>query len=175
MWVTGEKEPMPRVRGRRKCGRKTGQKREDGKQEEEIRKQREREGEKRMTAEEKTRAYTWARALCRYAGEDEAFLERFFEMLTASEGVSREFLYYLEHQNFLCGYQVAGYSLIDIMVWQMDHFKAQLDRDRESMKSNGDKMLLEAFHTMLLMEQDPQYYVNLMRTETGTDYEGKYN
>ena len=128
-----------------------------------------------MNAEEKTRAYAWAQALCEYAGKDETFLEPFFEMLTASEGVSKEFLYYLEHQDFLCEYQVAGYSLIDIMVWQMDHFKAQLDRDREGMKSNGDRMLLEAFHTMLLMERNPQYYVNLMQTETGTDYEGKYN
>ena len=128
-----------------------------------------------MEEKEKSRAYEWAKALCYYAGEDEAFLERFFGMLTASEGVSREFLYYLEHQNFLCEYQVAGYSLIDIMVWQMDHFKAQLDRDRQDMKSNGDKMLLHAFHTMLLMEQDPQYYVNLMQSETGTDYPGKYN
>lgn len=127
-----------------------------------------------MTKEEQTKAYAWARALCYYAGEDEAFLERFFEMLIGSEGVSREFLYYLKHQNFLCDYQVAGYSLVDIMVWQMDHFKAQLDRDRTDMKSNGDKMLLEAFHTMLLMEREPEHYVNLMRTETGTDYPEKY-
>lgn len=128
-----------------------------------------------MGEEEKKKAYVWAAALCHYAGEDEVFLERFFKMLMSSEGVSREFLYYLEHQDFLCAYQVAGYSLIDIMVWQMDHFKAQLDRDRSEMKSNGDKMLLEAFHTMLLMEQEPEYYVNLMQSETGTDYEGKYN
>ena len=128
-----------------------------------------------MNREEKERAYAWAKALCHYAGEDEAFLARFFEMLVASEGVSKEFLYYLEHENFLCEYKVAGYSLVDIMVWQMDHFKAQLDRDRTQMKSNGDKMLLEAFHTMLLMEQEPQHYVNLMQTETGTDYVGKYN
>lgn len=132
------------------------------------------EGGAGMKDEEKARAYEWAKALCRYAGEDETFLERFFEMLTASKGVSREFLYYLEHQNFLCEYQVEGYSLIDIMVWQMDHFKAQLDRDRTQMKSNGDKMLLEAFHTMLLMERDPQHYVNLMQSETGTDYPDKY-
>ena len=128
-----------------------------------------------MKEEEKAKAYAWAKALCYYAGENESFLENFFAMPTASEGVSREFLYYLEHQDFLCAYKVAGYSLIDIMVWQMDHFKAQLDRDRTEMKSNGDKMLLEAFHTMLLMEQDPEYYVNLMQSETGTDYEGKYN
>lgn len=127
-----------------------------------------------MNEEERAKAYAWAKALCYYAGEDEMFFQAFFKRLTASEGVSREFLYYLEHQDFLCAYQVAGYSLIDIMVWQMDHFKAQLDRDRTQMKSNGDKMLLEAFHTMLLMEQDPKRYVNLMQSETGTDYPDKY-
>ena len=127
-----------------------------------------------MREEEKEKAYAWAKALCHYAGEDESFLESFFAMLMDSEGVSQEFLYYLEHQDFLCAHKVAGYSLIDIMVWQMDHFKAQLDRDRSEMKSNGDKMLLEAFHTMLLMEQEPEYYVNLMQTETGTDYPDKY-
>ncbi len=127
-----------------------------------------------MSGEEKRRAYEWAKALCRHAGEDEAFLEGFFSMLTASEGIFREFLYYQEHQNFLSDYKVEGYGLIDIMVWQMDHFKAQMDRDRRDMKENGDKMLLMAFHTMLLMEKNPEYYVNLMQTETGTDYPDKY-
>lgn len=117
----------------------------------------------------------WARALCRYAGEDEAFFDRFWEMLINSKQVYREFVYYLEHQNFLCEYKVAGYSLIDIMVWQIDHFKAQLDRGKDDMKNNGDKMLLMAFDTMLRMEKDPSKYVDLMQSETGTDYEGKYN
>lgn len=127
-----------------------------------------------MSGEEKERAYAWAEALCHYAGEDESFLQDFFAMLTASEGVFREFIYYLEHQDFLGEYKVAGYGVIDIMVWQMDHFKAQLDRDRTRVKNNADAMLLSAFHTMLLMEREPEYYVNLMQTETGTDYPGKY-
>lgn len=121
------------------------------------------------------RAYEWARALCYYAGQDETFLREFWEMMTQSEGVCGEFLYYLEHQNFRCEYKVAGYSVVDIMVWQMDHFKAQMDRGKDDMKNNGDKMLLMAFDTMLRMERDPEYYVNLLQTETGTDYEGKYN
>ena len=127
-----------------------------------------------MSDEEKRRAYEWAKALCHYAGENESFLEKFFAMLTASEGVFEEFVFYLDHQNFLGKYKVAGYGLIDIMVWQMDHFKAQRDRDRRDMKENGDRMLLMAFHTMLLMEREPEYYVNLMQTETGTDYADKY-
>ena len=120
------------------------------------------------------KAYSWAKALCEYAGEDEIFLERFWCALTRSEQIYREFVYYLEHQNFLCEYKVEGYSLIDIMVWQMDHFKAQMDRGKDDMKNNGDKMLLMAFDTMLKMEKNPQKYVDLMQTETGTDYYDKY-
>lgn len=121
------------------------------------------------------KAYEWAKALCHYAGEDEEFLKKFWNMLVKSEGIYQEFLYYMEHQNFSCAYKVAGYSLIDIMIWQMDHFKAQLDRDRSAMKSNGDRMLLMAFDTMLKMEKDPEHYVNLMLNETGTDYPGKFS
>ena len=120
------------------------------------------------------KAYQWARALCHYAGEDEVFLKDFWQRLRHSEHVYKEFVHYLEHQNFLCKYTVEGYSVVDLMVWQMDHFKAQMDRGKDDMKSNGDKMLLMAFDTMLKMEQDPIHYVELMQNETGTDYEGKY-
>ena len=120
------------------------------------------------------KAYDWAKALCYYAGKDEAFLEQFWKALTQSEGVYQEFVYYLEHHNFLCSYQIQGYSLVDIMVWQMDHFKAQMDRGKDDMKTNGDKMLLMAFDTMLKMEQDPLRYIARMKEETGTDYPGKY-
>lgn len=120
------------------------------------------------------KAWEWAQALCFYAGEDEAFLEQFFSALQDSEAVYREFIYYLEHQNFLCEYRIGGYTIVDIMVWQMDHFKAQMDRGHYDMKENGDKMLLMAFDTMLKMEKEPEKYVQLMQSETGTDYPDKY-
>ncbi len=119
-------------------------------------------------------ARQWAQALCAYAGEDEAFLENFWNALQNSEPVYREFIYYLEHQNFLCEYRIEGYTIVDIMVWQMDHFKAQMDRGHYDMKQNGDKMLLMAFDTMLKMEKQPEKYVQLMQSETGTDYPDKY-
>ena len=43
------------------------------------------------------RAYQWAQALCSCAGEDTDFLRRFWTALLQSEGVYREFVYYLEH------------------------------------------------------------------------------
>ncbi len=120
------------------------------------------------------KSYQWAKALCYYAGEDEAFLNDFWHALTQSGPIYREFAYYLEHQEFLCEYKVAGYSLVDIMVWQIDHFKAEMDRGKEDMKSNADKMLLMAFDTMLKMEKEPDKYVYLMQNQTGTDYPDKY-
>ncbi|MDE7187968.1 MAG: hypothetical protein K2O13_10750 [Lachnospiraceae bacterium] len=126
----------------------------------------------------KERVYQWAQALCSCAGEGEDFLKDFWEALTQSEGVYREFEYYLEHQTFLCEYKIAGYSVVDIMVWQIDHFKANLDQSKGGNAytggGSGDRMLLMAFHTMLKMEQEPEGYAALMQTETGTDYSGKY-
>lgn len=124
--------------------------------------------------ERQDEARMWAEALCHYAGEDEAFLEQFWSRLTDSEGVYEEFVYYLTNQNFLCRYKISGYSVVDIMVWQMDHFKAQMDRGNYGMKQNGDKMLLMAFDTMLKMEKNPEKYVQLMQSETGTDYPDKF-
>ncbi len=124
------------------------------------------------------RAYQWAQALCSCAGEDTDFLRRFWTALLQSEGVYREFVYYLEHETFLCDYKVAGYSVVDIMVWQIDHFKANLDLSHSGTAyaggHNGDRMLLSAFNTMLKMEREPERYAASMRSETGTDYPDKY-
>ena len=64
--------------------------------------------------------------------------------------------------------------MVDIMVWQMDHFKAWLDRDTAGTKQNGDRMLLLAFDTLLKMRENPEPYIQKMQGETGTDYQGKY-
>lgn len=124
--------------------------------------------------QEREAARQWAESLCYYAGEDVAFFEQFWNALLDSKGVYDEFVYYLANQTFLCQHKVEGYTVVDIMVWQMDHFKAQMDRGHYDMKQNGDKMLLMAFDTMLKMEKQPEKYVQLMQSETGTDYPGKY-
>lgn len=127
-----------------------------------------------ISSQDRTRAYAWAQALCQYSGKDEQFLEDFFKRLTASPDIFEEFVYYLNHQDFLCKKQVRGITVVDILVYQVDRFKAGLDDfDKRDMKYNADKMLLMAFHTMLDVEQNPEKYAELFRTTTGTDYEGK--
>lgn len=112
--------------------------------------------------------------LCRHGGEGEAFQKDFTERLMADEEISQELFYYMEHGDFACKAKVQGYTVVDIMVWQMDHFKARLDRDNSGTKQNGDRMVLLAFDTLLKMREQPEKYIGKLQGETGTDYPGKY-
>ena len=123
---------------------------------------------------EREKAHLWARELCRYAGADEAFFRDFWERLTADEEIFEEFVYYLEYQDFLYQVKIQGYGLVDLMIFQIDHFKATMDQDVADMRHNKDKMLLMAFNSLLLMRQNPEPFVNMMQTQTGTEYPGKY-
>ena len=115
---------------------------------------------------EEKQAVCFIKELCRYAGEDDAFARRFWEKLSADEEIYREFLYYIA--------KVEGDTVVDEMVWQMDHFKARLDRDNSGTRQNGDRMLLLAFDTLLDMRRNPREYIAKMQGETGTDYPDKY-
>jgi len=123
---------------------------------------------------EEQKVMEFAASLCRYAGEDKEFAAGFYERLKADREIYQEFIYYMEHGNFACKANVRGYTAVDVMVWQMDHFKAWLDRDTKGTKQNGDRMLLLAFDTLLKMRQDPEKYIQKMQGETGTDFQGKY-
>ena len=112
--------------------------------------------------------------ICENAGEDQSFAEDFYERLKADAEILQEFVSYMESGNFACRAKVCDYTVVDVMVWQIDHFKAWLDRDTTGTRQNKDKMLLNAFDILLKMKQNPEKYIQKMQLETGTDYEGKY-
>ncbi len=117
--------------------------------------------------------YAWAGRLCEYAGENEEYLQIFFHRLLAHPAIYEEFAWYYEKQDFLCKAKVRGVTVVDVMVWQMDHFKARLDQGSE-LRTNKDKMLLYAFDTFLKMAEEPDRLIARMSQETGTDYPDKY-
>lgn len=116
----------------------------------------------------------FTRELCRYAGEDGEFARAFAEKLFQDEEILEELTFYMQNGNFACKARVEGYTVVDVMVWQMDHFKARLDRDNSGTRRNGDRMVLLAFDTLLNMRKDPGKYIAAMQGETGTDYPDKY-
>ncbi len=116
----------------------------------------------------------WTKLLAGNAGEDDAFVNEFIDLINGSEKIKDEYIYYMVNNRFLGEYSVCGMTVVDIMIWQMDHFKSDLDRGLYDMQSNPNKMLLRAFYTMLKMEKDPQLYLEKYGSDTGTDYPGKF-
>lgn len=118
-------------------------------------------------------AHEWAYALCECAGETREYADRFWDRLTRSEGVYGEYVNYMLTQDFACKYSIDGVTIVDIMVWQIDRFKAGMDTVRPE-RDNPDRMLLTAFVTMLDMEERPEELLDAYRRDTGTDYPGKF-
>lgn len=118
--------------------------------------------------------HDYIRKLSELAGMDEAYAENLWVRIRKSGGVMQELAYYHDYGKFLGKYSVEGYTLPDILVWQVDHFKAYLDRHEEVNRYKTEKLFLNSLDILLQMEEQPQQYIDKMSSETGTDYEGKY-
>lgn len=115
----------------------------------------------------------FTRRACEENGLSETFFRDFWERLLERDDIYEEYVMYLAKKEFTSKVSVEGYHVIDIMIWQMDHFKSMMDRDRSANRSNEAYMILTAFDTFLKMARDPEPFVTLLQGETGTDYPGK--
>ena len=103
-----------------------------------------------------TEIFQFAKSLCIYAGKDQDFLDKFWTELQNSTEIYEEFSYYFLHHDFLCKKAISGLTIVDIFIWQMDHFKSDMDRGYYDMQNNPDNMILMAFDTFLKMEIEPE-------------------
>lgn len=119
--------------------------------------------------------YAYTAELVKRAGiEDDGYTYRFVAALGEHPAIRDEYIYYLEHGSYSCTYTIEGCSIADIIIWQMDNFKALLDNADAQNKGNPYKMTLLGFDTMMKMADDPGTYISKMHATTGTDYLGKY-
>jgi len=109
--------------------------------------------------------------LSEQAGRDEAFAADFWERISHSQGELMELAYYHDKGEFWGQHVVAGYHLTDIIVWQVDHFKAYMDRGDDMNRYRQQRLLLDSLDIMLKMETDPEPYIKKMREESGTDFD----
>ena len=119
--------------------------------------------------------YNYTEEMVKRAGiTDPDYTDSFMTSLNEHPQIREEYIYYLEHGSYNCAYTIEGFSVADIVIWQMDHFKALVDDKVSQIKDNPYRMTLEGFLTMMKMEDDPDRYVSKIRSTTGTDYLGKY-
>ena len=72
-------------------------------------------------------------------------------------------------------YKIEGFTIADILVWQMDHFRAHLDRSDSANRYDKDRLLLSTFETMLEMKKNPGLIIEQYSAETGIDLAEGWN
>lgn len=117
--------------------------------------------------------YEFARQLCIEAHEEDGVLELFWNAVSNHEEVMTEFAYYMENKDFSNNLNVKGITVSDILIWQIDRFKAAIDEGKFALKYNGPHMVLGAFYTMTDVVDNPDKYLARFASESGTDYPGK--
>lgn len=115
------------------------------------------------------KAYEGLMALGGYAGKDAGWLEVLWEGIVFDDALLKEFMYYLDHHGFLDELKCEGYALTDLYVWQMDRYNLVREVGKNTECCNKEAMVLNAFHTMLRMQQEPAAYVRRLTSGEGMD------
>lgn len=113
--------------------------------------------------------YEWTLSISEHAGRSIEDAELFFRLLMADSELLKEYAYYYETREFLCDYRIQGYTITDIVIWQMDHFRAYMDRPEAENRYNKDKLIFESFEIMIQLKYNPDEIILKMQGETGTD------
>lgn len=128
--------------------------------------------EKVVITREQVKEFT--RQACEKNHMSEEFFDGFWSRLLQHDEIYKEYVYYLIKQDFKNEYEVEGYHAIDVLIWQMDHFKARLDEDTTETKKNEATMIMKCFDTFLKMAENPEEYVTRMQNDTGTELPNKF-
>lgn len=113
--------------------------------------------------------YQWTVNLGAYSFKTEEEIESFWKEISTDMGLLAEYAYYFDNQKYLCRYNIDGITLADIAVWQMDHFRSHMNRPDSINRYDSDRLVFEAFATMIEMKKNPDKIKMQMAEETGTD------
>ena len=100
--------------------------------------------------------------------------EEQWNRILGCEGVLKELTYWCKTGTLLGEFAPEGITISDAIAWQVDHFKAYMDRHEEMNRYRTERLFLESLDVLLRMEEDPAPYVEKMKGETGTDYADKF-
>lgn len=106
----------------------------------------------------KLRAYEYLGQLCDYAGWNKEQQDDLWQKLLFRKDLYDEFIYYLSHHELQCSLCFRGYTLIDLYIWQMNHYNLIHDIGKNTAKCNKESLVLRAFLMMAEFMEDPVTY-----------------
>lgn len=124
-----------------------------------------------IIASEKLKLFDLVEKWAEYAGYSKEWADDFWQDLLLNNEVYEEFLYYVDHEDFLCKYAYNGQYITDIFIWEMRKYNIKTDRGKNYADCDKVEMVLNAFRTMLNMKDQSQgqKVINAMENKNGGD------
>ena len=122
-----------------------------------------------IIASEKLKLFDLVGDWAEYAGYDTEWTNDFWQDLLLNPEVYEEFLYYVDHEDFLCKYKYNGQYITDIFIWEMRKYNIKTDRGKNYADCDKVEMVLNAFRTMLDMKENSERIINAMENKNGGD------
>jgi len=108
-------------------------------------------------------------AACKSCGMEDGFFEQLWDAFLKNDDIYKEYVIYLVKKDFPCEVKICGYTIVDILIWQMDGFKTKLDMDTSKTKGNQASMVLLAFDTFMKMREHPEQYLTHLAEDSGIE------
>lgn len=106
---------------------------------------------------------------CKISQMEEGFFEQLWDAFLKNDDVYKEYVIYLVKKDFPCEVKICGYTIVDILIWQMDGFKTKLDMDTSKTKGNQTSMVLLAFDAFMKMRENPEKYLSHLAEDSGIE------
>lgn len=117
----------------------------------------------------KIKIYENFKALCSFAGETQEWCDELWPEIMTDEELYRELLYYMKHNTLNDKMKCCGYTLIDLFIWQMEHYNLLHDTGKNTEQCRKTDMVLRAFETMAQLKKNPEACVRRLEEGKGND------
>ena len=108
--------------------------------------------------------------LCREYAFEDTFAQELWSGLLENPLLYDEFVYYMQTKELTGAYTCQGYSMFDLYFYQLRHYNFRHDIGKNRPDCDKGRLILEAFHTMICLTNDPDSYVAKLRAEQGMDF-----
>lgn len=99
--------------------------------------------------------------------------EELWNRIVSCDGVMKELVWWCENGSLLGEFAPEGITISDAIAWQVDHFKAYMDRE-ENNRWHRERLFLQSLETLLDIADGDEAVLRKIRGEggeSGTDRE----
>ena len=122
-----------------------------------------------IIATSKIKAFETFCTLCRQNGYEDAWIDALWGDIITDEDMYAELVYFLSNHTLKDSVKIAGYSLSDLYVFQMNKYNLIREIGKNPRECNKERMVLNAFRMMIDMKSDPETYVKRLEEGKGED------